>query len=243
MNLFYIQNIEVDKEAFLDEEESRHCIKVLRMQAGDNLDITDGEGFFYRAKITDPSSKKCRIWVEKKFLPFNITTPKVHIAIAPTKNISRFEWFLEKAVEIGIDEITPLCTFHSERKNIKPDRLNKIMVAAMKQSLRATLPLLHPMQEFYQFIRTAEHPEKYFAYCGEGEKRLLQHACRPGTDALIMIGPEGGYTEKEAKEALQQGFRAVSLGNARLRTETAGIVACTTLRLLNEKKQYTASKI
>lgn len=238
MNLFYIPKIENNNTAFLNQEESKHCVRVLRMQEGDAMDFTDGKGRFFHGKIAVASPKKCIIEIE------NITVeeknkPDLHIAIAPTKNINRTEWFLEKATEIGISVITPLYSFHSERKVIKPDRLEKVLISAMKQSLKATLPFIADGMTMKQFLSSITEKNRYFAYCGDMEKQLLQQVYPRGENAVIMIGPEGGFSPEEAQMAIEHGFKPVSLGSARLRTETAGVVACHTFNLLNESGIYT----
>ena len=238
MNLFYIPEISAENTAFLNEEESRHCIKVLRMQEGDIVQFTDGKGHFFKARISGTSHKKTELQIiEKTEIP--IQSPKLHIAIAPTKNINRMEWFLEKATEIGIYKITPVYSFHSERKVIKPERLEKILISAMKQSLKARLPILEQELSFTDYIQNENEKNRYFAYCGEMDKRLLQQIYPVGEDATILIGPEGGFSPEEAALAISHGWKPVSLGSARLRTETAGIAACHTFNLLNETEIYT----
>ncbi len=238
MNLFYTPDIE-NHSAFMSEEESKHCIKVLRMQQGDAVFSADGNGHFYNGTIINASPKRCEVRITEIIEEKKDKTVRIHIAIGPTKNINRLEWFLEKTTEIGIDTITPVYSFHSERKVIKPERLEKILLSAMKQSLKATLPELKPEMKFKDFIRQQYQGEKYFAYCGEMEKKLLQNSYCKGNDAIIMIGPEGGYSPEEAALATENGFSPISLGSARLRTETAGIVACHTIRMLNETSIYT----
>ncbi|PLW99795.1 MAG: 16S rRNA (uracil(1498)-N(3))-methyltransferase [Marinilabiliales bacterium] len=238
MNLFYIPEISAENTAFLNEEESRHCIKVLRMQVGDIVQFTDGKGHFFNATISGASHKKTQLHIiEKTAVPRQ--TPRLHIAIAPTKNINRTEWFLEKATEIGIYKITPVYSFHSERKVIKPERLEKILVSAMKQSLKARLPILEQELSFTDYIQNENEKNRYFAYCGEMDKRLLQQIYPVGEDATILIGPEGGFSPEEAALAISHGWKPVSLGSARLRTETAGIAACHTFNMLNETEIYT----
>ncbi|PIE88326.1 MAG: 16S rRNA (uracil(1498)-N(3))-methyltransferase [Bacteroidetes bacterium] len=238
MNLFYIPDIPDDQTASLSPEESRHCIKVLRMKAGETVHFTDGKGYLYRGSIVEDSPKRCLLQImEKRFIPFG--KPSLHLAIAPTKNLNRTEWFLEKATEIGVARITPLYCTHSERRTIKPERLEKVLISAMKQSLKTSLPELMPAMTFNNFVKSATEQHRFFAYCGEGEKKLLQKVCPQGEAVLIMIGPEGGFAPQEVATAQEHGFIPVSLGASRLRTETAGIVACHTFNLLNENQQYT----
>lgn len=235
MQLFYVSEI-TEKEIFLDEVESKHAIRVLRLKSGEKVQVVDGKGSFYTAEITDTNPKKSRLRIIEIQKNFGESDFKLHIAIAPTKNIDRFEWFLEKATEIGIDEITPLLCDHSERKTIKPGRLERILVAAMKQSLKAWLPKLNQMVPFHEFIKRNNIPLKFIAHCNEGKKPHLKSEVVKGENALILIGPEGDFSPEEVDLARMNGFREISLGNSRLRTETAGIVACHIVNLANEKE-------
>lgn len=233
MQLFYVPNIS-GAEVILDETESKHAIRVLRLQKGSIVRIVDGKGGFFEAEISDPNPKKCRIAIVKSTSEFGKKDFHLHIAIAPTKNIDRFEWFLEKATEIGIDEITPLLTSHSERKTINPERLEKILVSAMKQSLKAYLPKLNDLISFKELIVNNKTGKKYIAYCDDIQKTHLKDLVSKGKDAIILIGPEGDFSPDEIQIALENNFEIVSLGTARLRTETAGIVACHIVNLINE---------
>ena len=230
MQLFYLENPK--DEIILSAEESKHATKVLRKKEGDVLNFTDGKGGFYKAEITVADSRKCRLKVvssEKKEKQHNY---HLHIAIAPTKNMDRFEWFLEKATEIGIDEITPIICSHSERKVIKTERCNRILLSAMKQSLKFYLPKLNEAISFNDFLKQDYKGSKYIAHCEDGEKKELKIENK--TDKyLILIGPEGDFSQKEIDLALQNKFKAVSLGRSRLRTETAGIVATHTVNIHN----------
>ena len=202
--------------------ESKHACKVLRMQEGQNLSIVNGKGSVYTAKITVPNPKECVV----KIITVHHQKPtnfEIHIAIAPTKNIDRFEWFLEKSTELGINKITPLLCSNSERKNIKMDRLNKVLIAAMKQSKRFYLPELSQAVQFDDFIKN--NPNGLIAHCYDDNKTSLQSVIKP-INCPILIGPEGDFTEKEVEMALINGFTSVNLGNTRLRTETAGLYAC-----------------
>jgi len=231
MILFYTQKIEGDL-AFLEEEEARHCAQVLRRKPGDAVSFVDGAGTFYEGKILEISKKACTIQiVARKSEPqrdFNL-----HIAIAPTKSNDRFEWFLEKATEIGIDEVTPLLCAHSERRKIRNDRLEKVLIAAMKQSLKATLPKLHELTPFAGFIANAQADQRFIAHLDETPTPHLQEACQPNRSVLVLIGPEGDFSPAEIELALQHDFQSASLGPSRLRTETAGIVACHIVNLKN----------
>jgi len=233
MNSFYISNIS-GSSIQLDADESKHCIKVLRLKKGDMVQLMNGKGSLYKAVIQDPDSKKCLLEiVEEKFQ--NTRNFHLTIAIAPTKNNERFEWFLEKSTEIGIDKIVPLICQHSERKDIKSERLVKILISAMKQSGQTFLPELASMTSFKELVNSTFDGIKLIAHCESGEKRLLQNSVLPGKNILILIGPEGDFDSAEIRQAMEKGFIPVSLGNSRLRTETAGIVACHTVCLINEK--------
>lgn len=233
MHLFYTPDIN-EKIYSLNEEESKHCMRVLRLQKDDKINLIDGKGGLYTARIIDTNPKKCILEVLDYKQEYGKRDFYLHIAIAPTKNISRFEWFLEKATEIGIDEITPLLCEHSERKIIKPDRLNKVITAAVKQSLKAYHPKLNVLTKFSDFISANNKGEKYIAHCEENEKRNLKDICKSKTDIVILIGPEGDFSPKEIKQAQENNFTEISLGNSRLRTETAGIVACHTINIIND---------
>ncbi len=233
MQLFYIPDI-TGNEVVLNETESKHAIRVLRLAEGSRVQLIDGTGGFYEAEISVAHPKKCKLAITGSTQEFEKRTFKLHIAIAPTKNIDRYEWFLEKCTEIGIDEITPLLSEHSERKVIKPERLNKILVAAMKQSLKAYLPRLNTLTSFNELVSISKYKNKYIAHCNEGDKIHLKNCIKQGEDNLILIGPEGDFSLEEVKFATQNGFTEVSLGDARLRTETAGIVACHIANLMND---------
>ncbi len=231
MYLFYTKNIEGDL-AFLEDEEARHCVQVLRRKPGDAVSFVDGLGTFYEGNIIEVSKKSCVIQInDRKSEPERGF--RVHVAIAPTKNNDRFEWFLEKATEIGIDEITPLRCEHAERKRIRLDRLEKILIAAMKQSLKATLPKLNELIDFADFIANAKADQQFIAHLGEEPTPHLQDACQPQRSVLVLIGPEGDFSPAEIELALKSQYASVSLGDSRLRTETAGVVACHIVNLKN----------
>ncbi|NQV02199.1 MAG: 16S rRNA (uracil(1498)-N(3))-methyltransferase [Bacteroidia bacterium] len=232
MNLFYSPDITPPSHQF-DREESSHIARVLRLKKGDPIHLTDGEGNLFHCEIMVANPNRCEVGILS-----TTQTPhflcRLHIAIAPTKNINRFEWFLEKATEIGIDEITPLICSHSERTVVKTNRLNKILVAALKQSLKSWLPVLHEPQRFRELIRQKFSGQKFIAYCETGSEELLQKVYTSGESVLILIGPEGDFSPEEVKQAIKEGFIPVSLGSSRLRTETAGVVSCATVHLLNQ---------
>ncbi len=234
MHLFYISDLQSDI-VLLDKEESQHCVKVLRMKAGDTVAIVDGQGNYCRAMISSASPKTCELTIISKVEGFGKRDFKLVMAVAPTKNIDRFEWFLEKATEIGVDVVTPLLCQRSERKDIKPERLQKVIVSAMKQSVKAFLPELTELVAFRNVVEQPFDGDKFIAHCADGEKVLLQNLIQPGRDVIILIGPEGDFSADEIELALKNGYRPVSLGNSRLRTETAAVVACHTANLLNEK--------
>lgn len=231
MHLFYCPDIVNDKYT-LSTEESRHCIKVLRLKIDDKIFLTDGRGKLFETIIIDDNPKRCSLQIVKTE-QHEAEQPHIHIAVAPTKNISRFEWFLEKATEIGISEITPLICENSERRIVKVDRLEKVMVAAMKQSLKTHLPKLNEALAFKEIIQKDKASERFIAYCSDEYRDLLKDKAKKGSNNLILIGPEGDFSLIEIQLAFENGFQAVSLGNSRLRTETAALAACFTLNLLN----------
>ena len=232
MHVFYAPDIQTNPE--LPEEEAVHAIRVLRLQTGDEVTLTDGKGNFYRAEISTATHKHCLVNVQKTLPQAPLWEGHLHIAMAPTKNMDRTEWFAEKATEIGFDELTFLNCRYSERKVIKTERIHKILVSAIKQSLKARLPQLNEMTDFNRFIRQPFTGQKFIAHCYEGEKQLLKDCLQRGEDALVLIGPEGDFSEEEVQEALAHGFRPISLGPSRLRTETAALVACHLMNLANQ---------
>ncbi|MGQ1948011.1 16S rRNA (uracil(1498)-N(3))-methyltransferase [Geofilum sp. OHC36d9] len=232
MQLFYEPEILVNG-GVLSPEESNHCIRVLRHQAGDVINILNGKGHLFEARITDASPKKCRVEIQAKkdeAAPLYIC----HIAIAPTKNIDRTEWFMEKSTEIGIEEITPIFCSNSERKVIKPERLEKVIIAATKQSISLWRPILNPAITFSEFVKKPFAGDKFIAHCQEGNTVHLKTAAQKGNNTLILIGPEGDFSEAEIKMALEYGFKPISLGRKRLRTETAALTACHIIRIIND---------
>lgn len=225
MQLFYNPDLKVtSKQITFDKDESRHIVRVLRKKEGDILHITNGEGFLFYAEISIGSDKKCVANIIK-FEEKNRTRDYyLHVAIAPTKNNDRFEWFLEKATEIGIDEITPIICDNSERKAVKIDRLSRIVQSAMKQSLQFTLPKLNEPIKFSDFISQNHNDEAFIAHCEENiEKRLLKNITTPNASYTILIGPEGDFSSQEIQQSLTKKFTPISLGENRLRTETAGL--------------------
>ena len=209
-------------------------MRVLRYTTGDEILLTDGKGMTYTARITNPHPKHCdfEIISSEKQEPHHAF--HLHIAIAPTKNIERMEWAIEKCVEIGVDEITPLLCRFSERKQLRTDRLEKIILSAAKQSLTPYLPVLHELTPYDDFIKSQRQGQRFIAHCYKEDKRVLKDEIERGRDVLVLIGPEGDFSEKEIADALSMGFIPVSLCNSRLRTETAAVVACHTAVLMNE---------
>ena len=236
MNLFYIAETITGLLTF-SEQESRHCVKSLRLKVGDELFLTDGKGNLYKGKIQDNNIKACQIEVLEQINNYPRLPYHLHIGIAPTKNSDRLEWFVEKAVEIGISEITALACEHSEHISVKTDRIQRLMIAAMKQSLRIDLPTFTPSVPFSVFIQEMQsrYTQKYIAYCGNLAQNpsLLQPICQPHQDTLILIGPEGDFSPKEIEWAINHDFTPVSLGNFRLRTETAALLACAAVQVVN----------
>ena len=235
MWLFYTPDISDDME--LPQEEAGHCIRVLRMKEGDRLRLTDGKGFFYDAVISAVSGKRCMVHIDNKEEQKPLWSGHLHIAVAPTKLMERNEWFVEKAVEIGVDEITFLKTDHSERDVIKMERIEKIAVSAMKQSQKATLPILNGMESFKRFLERGFDGDKFIAHCEPGDKKSLMDIVVPGRDTLVLIGPEGDFSPAEIEMALNAGFQPVSLGPSRLRTETAALVAVHIMNLAGQSRE------
>ena len=233
MHLFYTPDINSD-DYQLSEEESKHCVRVLRLTEGDTLHLVDGKGLFCKAIIIDANPKACYLKIVERFEIYGKRDYELTIGVAPTKNIDRFEWFIEKATEIGIDCILPLICRYSERKEIKPERLEKVMISAMKQSIKAYLPELASLQTFKSGITTPFSGQKFIAHCYDTEKPLLRDVVQCGSDVFILIGPEGDFSIEEVELAVQEGFIPISLGSSRLRTETAALVACHTVNLINQ---------
>ena len=229
---FYCPDIE--ETPVMPEVESGHCVRVLRHQPGDRFEVVDGKGHIYKVVLVDAHPKRAMVEIEEKAEVEKYWHGRVVLAVAPTKNMDRTEWFAEKATEIGFDELTFLNCRFSERKVIKTERIEKILVSAIKQSLKARLPQLNEMTDFNKFITQPFKGQKFIAHCYEGEKPLLKDVFRKGEDALVLIGPEGDFSEKEVQKAIENGFTPISLGKSRLRTETAALVACHTLNLQNQ---------
>lgn len=232
MHIFYTPDIETSHE--LPEEEAAHALRVLRLQPGDEVMLTDGKGNFHRARISLAAHKRCLVDLLETLPQPPLWSGHLHIALAPTKNMDRTEWFAEKATEIGIDELTFLNCRYSERKVLKTERIAKILISAVKQSLKARVPRLNEMTDFQTFVRQPFQGQKFIAHCHEGGKTPLKDIVRKGEEAVVLIGPEGDFSEEEVRLAEEAGFIPVSLGPSRLRTETAALVACHILNLQNQ---------
>jgi 16S rRNA (uracil1498-N3)-methyltransferase len=233
MHLFYTPDINENCYQ-LNEEESKHCNRVLRLTVGDEVHLTDGRGTLYTTRITDAHPKACRVEVVQREENFGRHLYFLHLAVAPTKNMERYEWLLEKITEIGADIITPILCEHSERRIFKHERAEKIVVSAMKQSLKTRLPKLQELTDIKQFICQPFDGEKFICHCAESERLLLPQALKDCSRALILIGPEGDFSTEEIRLALQYGFKPVSLGDTRLRVETAALVACINMQVMQQ---------
>ena len=235
MQLFYAPEISLPRYT-LPEEESKHCVRVLRMTVGDELHLTDGKDNMYRCKVVSDNVKRCEVEVVETWPEYERMSYGLTMCVAPTKNIDRFEWFLEKATEIGISEVYPLECDHSERRQIKLEREEKVITAAVKQSLKAYHPVLHDLTSVRDIIAMDFEGEKYIAHCDSsfGERPYLGNLVKKGANTLILIGPEGDFSKEEINFALQNGFKAISLGRERLRTETAAVVATTVVATINK---------
>lgn len=231
--IFYAPLIATDP--LLPDEESMHCTRVLRLGRGAELTVTDGRGVFYRAVIEEADPRRCRVRIVEQSETPRPWAYGLHLAVAPTKSIDRMEWFLEKATEIGVDSVTLLRCRYSERREVKRERLQRVAVSAMKQSGQAHLPLIEGMTDFADFIahHAAEAGGRLIAHCRSSELPPLSTSYHRGSNALILIGPEGDFSAEEVEMAEAAGFAGVSLGRTRLRTETAALAACHAIHVLN----------
>lgn len=232
MNLFFTEAI-ADGYALLTEAESKHVIQVLRMQVGETIHFVDGKGGYYEGVIQEPHPKKCLLKIEKEEQAFGKRPYSLHLAVAPTKNIDRFEWVLEKATEFGIDRITPLLCDRSERKVTKWERSNRVIVSAMKQSLKAYMPILDEMTSFKNFMKQDLEGDKLIAHCENTPRAEINTIIKPQQKLIVLIGPEGDFTPTEITNAEANNFTSISLGPSRLRTETAAISACNSIYYIN----------
>ena len=234
MHLFYTPDFELNEGEYysLNKEESTHCIKVLRLREKDIICLTNGLGRFVFAEISDANPKNCSFVVTEVKEDYGKRDFRIHIAVAPTKNMNRMEWFLEKAVEMGVDKISFFIGEHSERTIIKRERLEKIMVSALKQSLKAYMPELNENADFRELVNSNE-TKKFIAYCKPDGRTSIKESYNKGEDVLLLIGPEGDFSKKEVELALNNGFQAITLGESRLRTETAALFALQSIHFVN----------
>ena len=235
MNVFYLPDAHIGTISF-PEEESKHMVKVLRMKEGDRFCVTDGKGSLYDAELIDAHPKRSMADLSNQRSGYDIRDFKVSIAIAPTKLNERTEWFLEKATEIGIDEVKLFSSYHSERRVANVERFKKIVVSAMKQSVKSKMPIVEEMVSFDKLVKQNYDGQKFIAWIDDDVKVQLCDLYKKGDNALVLIGPEGDFSKEEVTLAKENGFVPVSLGEARLRTETAAVVACHTIQLINQMK-------
>lgn len=233
MNVFYLPDAH-EGLVSLSEEESKHCVKVLRMNAGDRFLVTNGKGMLYDGELVEALPKKALAMLSNQHVGYDHWSHNITIAIAPTKLNERTEWFLEKATEIGIDSIRLFTSFHSERRVANTERFRKVMIAAMKQSMKSKLPEIYDIISFEKLVKQPFNGSKFIAWIDDDVKNTLCSSYKKGDDALILIGPEGDFSKEEVELAIEHGFVPVSLGDARLRTETAALVACHTIQLINQ---------
>jgi len=235
MQVFYASEINAKTDFFsFGKEESKHIVRVLRKKENDKINLINGKGFLFECKIVSISEKKCAVQLMSYqfFEPLNYS---LHLAVAPTKNNDRYEWFLEKATEIGIHKITPIICEHSERKIIKTERLEKTIISATKQSLQYYLPVLNQPKSFSDFIKEEKQGQLYIAHCQAFEKKNLAQETIPSGNTTILIGPEGDFSTQEIEMAISVGYKSISLGNNRLRTETAALYATNLVAIKQEQ--------
>jgi 16S rRNA (uracil1498-N3)-methyltransferase len=234
MQIFYVPGI-TGNTCLMDENNSKHSIRVLRMTKGDRLKLVDGNGNLYEGIISDPDPSGCWVTITSVISDFEKRGYRLHIAISPIKNQERFEWFIEKSVEIGVDEITPVICRNTEKPGIKRDRINNIIISAMKQSLKAYIPSLNEPVTFSEFINSDRPGTKMIASCNpDSERKKIDQVYEKNSDAVILIGPEGDFTGEELNLSFRSGYKPVHLGTSRLRTETAGIAACYSIYFINQ---------
>jgi 16S rRNA (uracil1498-N3)-methyltransferase len=229
MHLFYAPELNDELRYTLNPDESHHAIRVLRLNHGNEIVLVNGRGGWYQAMITNPDPKACSVEIIRVTAGIGKPGHHLHIAIAPTKQIDRYEWFLEKATEIGISEITPIICDHSERKDVKTDRQMRIVIAAMKQSLKAFHPMIHEQVSFKDFLKNSIRGTNTIAHCQPGNKFWLNEVIHSNEPITLLIGPEGDFSDAEIASATEKGYQPITLGTSRLRTETAGVVACQTV--------------
>lgn len=237
MQLFYAPDMTLPQYK-LSSEEAKHAIKVLRLGVGDMLHITDGRGNLHHCRVTEITNHNCTVAVESTVAEFEKRGYNLTMAVAPTKNIDRFEWFLEKATEIGVDTFIALESAHSERRVVKPEREQKVITSAVKQSLKAYHPQFEDMTPFKKLVTQHFDGRKFIAHCGQAvvEKKYLASTLLVGENALILIGPEGDFSPEEVRLAVENGFEEITLGTQRLRTETAAVMAVAMVAIRNSMK-------
>ena len=232
MQLFYCPDLSPE-EVTLSKEDSKHAVKVLRKQEGDTIHLIDGKGTAAKGEVVISDHKRCSIRIVEREENYQKRKYHLHVAIAPTKNTGRIDWFLEKATEIGIDEVSPILCEQSERKQVRTDRLDKIAVGAMKQSLKAYLPIVNEMISMKELVNQSTADQKFIAHCNDNANDHLKDLCKPNHSIIILIGPEGDFSQKEIDFAIENGFKPITLGESRLRTETAGIMATSIINIIN----------
>ncbi len=235
MNVFYLPTAQLGTISF-PEEESKHIVKVLRMKEGDRFCVTDGNGSLYDAELADAHPKRATAELSNQRQGYDVRDFKLSIAVAPTKLNERTEWFLEKATEIGIDEVKLFASYHSERRAANVERFRKIVVSAMKQSVKSKMPVIEDIVQFDKLVKQDFDGQKFIAWIDDDVTEQLCDLYKKGENALVLIGPEGDFSKEEVALAKEHGFVPVSLGKARLRTETAAVVACHTIQLINQMK-------
>lgn len=232
---FFAPDIEIT--ATLPESDSAHCIRVLRMKEGDTITVIDGKGYIYNCRLLNANPKRATVDILSKTFQPTFWKNNITVAVAPTKHLDRMEWLVEKLTEVGVNKIVPLLCRYSERKEIKTERLQKIAISAMKQSLKTFLPEISPMTPIAEFLRNDNSQQKFVAYCApQIPRQLLSSLYVPNKSVTILIGPEGDFSQEEINAAIQSGYKPITLGEARLRTETAAFVACDTCHILNQLK-------
>uniref|UniRef100_UPI0040264FC8 16S rRNA (uracil(1498)-N(3))-methyltransferase n=1 Tax=Candidatus Limisoma sp. TaxID=3076476 RepID=UPI0040264FC8 len=236
MHRFYAPDITTTM--LLPDEEAQHCVRVLRLKEGEEVEVVDGKGHLHLCRILNANAKNCAVEIVRTTDVKPHWGCRITVAIAPTKNIDRMEWMAEKVTEMGVDRIVPLLCRYSERKVLKTERLRKILVAAMKQSLKATLPQFDDLTPFDDFMKALPDGQRFIAYCDPAiPRRDFVKECLPESDVTILVGPEGDFSQPEIHAALDAGFIPVSLGDSRLRTETAGVFACAAIHTINQLKK------
>ena len=235
MNVFYLPDAKTGTMV-MPEDESKHCVKVLRMAVGERFCVTNGKGSLFDARLVEAMPKHAVIQLDNERPGYDNAPYDIEIAVAPTKLNERMEWFLEKATEIGIGRVRLFTSYHSERREANVERFRKVMIAAMKQSIKSKLPVIDEMVSFEHLVKQPFNGQKFIAWIDEGVTEQLCNLYKKGQNALVLIGPEGDFSKEEVNLAKQNGFVPVSLGEARLRTETAALVACHTLNLINQMR-------